>query len=226
MRISPSNLFSLRMRNFLGRFTSLEVCGLSVILFAMTFFGCASYPKKNGFQSVETIQKETLNPYFSDASKDYVYKAKIEAFDKTFGGLFIVKKLGPSHHRVVFTTEIGNTLFDFTFQEDDFKVNRILKEMDRQLLVNILKRDFKTLLEAHPKVLKTFKDKEDMVYATKIGSKKHYFYHTDDSLQKLARTGSGKEKAVFIFSKIEEALAGKIEIVHKTFPLTITLNGI
>ncbi|MGB6151470.1 MAG: hypothetical protein WBG48_05710 [Pricia sp.] len=193
-------------------------------LFAFMLIGCASYPKKNGYQSVETIQKESLNPYFSDVSKDYVYKAKIEAFDKTFGGLFIVKKLGPQHHRVVFTTEIGNTLFDFTFQEDDFKVNRILKEMDRKLLINILKRDFKVLLEEHPGVLQTFKNNDDFVYAVKIGSKKHYFYHSDDALQKIARVGGGKEKGIFSFSKIRDDLAGTIQISHKTFPLTITLS--
>jgi len=192
-------------------------------LLAVMLIGCASYPKKNGFESVETIQKESLNPYFSDVSKDYVYKAKIEAFDKTFGGLFIVKKLGTQHHRVVFTTEIGNTLFDFTFQEDDFKVNRILKEMNRKLLINILKSDFKTLLEEHPQVLQTFKNKEDFVYTAKIRSKKHYFYHSEDALQKIARVGSGKEKAIFSFSEIRNDLAGKIQILHKTLPLTITL---
>ncbi len=195
-------------------------------LFAFVFLGCVSYPKKNGFESIETIRKETLNPYFSDVSKDYVYKAKIEAFDKTFGGLFIVKKIGQAHHRIVFTTEIGNTLFDFTLQGNDFKVNRILKEMDRQLLVNILKRDFKTLLEEHPRVLQTFKDKEDIVYATKILSKKHYFYQKEGQLIRIARVGSGKEKVVIHFSEIQEDLAGKIQILHKTFPLNITLNGI
>lgn len=195
-------------------------------LFVIVLLGCASYPKKNGFHSVETIQKETLNPYFSDISKDYVYKTKIEAFDKSFGGLLIVKKLGAAYHRIVFTTEVGNTLFDFTFMGDNFKVNRILKEMDRKLLVNILKRDFKTLIAEHPLVLQTFKDKGDIVYATKILSKKHYFYHTEGQLNKIARVGSGKEKVVVLFSEIEEHMARKIEILHKTFPLTITLNRI
>lgn len=195
-------------------------------LFALVFVGCASYPKKNGFESVKPVQEETFNPYFSDVSKDYVYKAKIEAFNKTFGGLFIVKKLGPAHHRIVFTTEMGNTIFDFTFQGDDFKVNRILKEMDRKILINILKRDFKTLITEHIPVSQTFTDKGDIVYAAKILSKKHYFYHTEGLLNKIIRVGNGKEKVNFIFSGIEEDLAGKIEILHNTVPLTLTLNRI
>ncbi len=195
-------------------------------LFVFVFFGCASYPKKNGFQSIETIPKKILNPYFSDISNDYVYKAKIEAFDKTFGGLFIVKKLGPGHHRLVFTTELGNTIFDFTFQGDDFKVNRILKEMDRQLLINILKRDFKALIEEHPQILQTFERKGDTVYATKILSKKHYFYYSKGHLNTIARVKHGKEKVIILFSKIKNSLSEEVQIFHKTFPLTIKLNGI
>ncbi len=195
-------------------------------LFVFILVGCASYPKKNGFQSVETVQKKTLNPYFSDTSKDYVYKAKIEAFDKSFGGLLIVKKIGPAHHRIVFTTEMGNTLFDFSLQGDDFKVNRILKEMDRKILINVLKRDFKTLIAEHPPVMRTFKNGKDIVTETKILSKKHYFYHTEGQLNTIARVKGSKEKVMFLFSETKNSMAGKVQILHKTFPLTITLIGI
>ena len=83
----------------------------SIVL--ILFISCASYPKKNGFKASEGQNFE--NPYFSDASKDYIYKANIEAFGNFFGGIFIVKKLGEDHHRIAFTTEMGNKIFDFTF---------------------------------------------------------------------------------------------------------------
>ena len=196
----------------------------SLLVFAI--LGCASYPKKKGYEFAEIVKSETLNPYFSNALKDYVYKAKIETFDRTFGGIFIIKKIGPSHHRTVFTTEIGNTLFDFSFHGDGFKVNRILKEIDRKILVNILKRDFTTLFSNPSQILQTFKNNKDIIFETKILSKKHYFYHAADQLRAIVRTGSGKEKVVFEFSEIEQDFARKIKIIHKTFPLTITLNGI
>ena len=130
------------------------------------------------------------------------------------------------HHRIVFTTEVGTTLLDFTFQGDEFKVNRIFKKMDRKLLINILKRDFKTLItEQHP-VIQVYTDKQDIIYETKILSKKHYFYYSKDGLHKIVRIGRGKKKVVFLFSEIQKEIAGKIEILHKTFPLTITLNSI
>lgn len=196
----------------------------SLCLFLMV--GCASYPKKKGFEAIASVQKETLNPYFSDVSKDYVYKANIEAFDKSFGGVFIVKKLGDAHHRVAFTTEMGNTLFDFTFKGEDFKVNRILKEMDRKLLINILKRDFKALIVEHPPVLRTFRNAEDVVAETEILSKKHYFYQSDGELYKTVRVGNGKEKVVFLYSDIADNLARDIQILHQNLDLEIHLTAL
>lgn len=215
---------------------------------ALLLVGCASYPVKQGFQPLEPVSSdqvnagkslpattrtsvasapsEVMNPYFSDTSKDYVYKAKIDAFDTSFGGLLIIKKLGPAHHRIVFTTEMGNTIFDFTFKEDDFKVNRIINKMDRKILINILKRDFKVLIEEHPEVLKTFTNEKDIVRETKILSKKHYFYFAGTRLHKIVRAGNGKEKVVFLFSEIKDGLAENVGILHKTIPLTITLKSI
>ncbi|MDT7828602.1 hypothetical protein RQM65_07995 [Pricia sp. S334] len=195
-------------------------------LIAFACIACASYPKKNGFEAVENIAIKVLNPYFSDRAKDYVYKAKVEAFDKTFGGLLILKKLGINHHRIVFTTEMGNTLFDFSFQNGGFRVNRIVKEMDRKILISILKKDFAALIVEQPPVLQTFIDNDNRVYATDILSKKHYFYRSEGQLDKIVRVKNAKEKVVFLFSETEVHRAGKIEILHSGFPLAITLIGI
>ena len=105
---------------------------LSSILLILCF-SCVSYPKKKGFTETSSQQKNITNPYFSNASKDYVYKANIEAFGNSFSGLLIIKKLGNEHHRIAFTTEMGNKIFDFSFQGADFEVNHILKKMDKKI---------------------------------------------------------------------------------------------
>ena len=61
------------------------------ISLCLLVFGCASYPVKNNFQNVDVLS-DIHNPYFANPSQDYVYKANIEVYDKTFGGIFIVKK--------------------------------------------------------------------------------------------------------------------------------------
>ncbi|OWW27089.1 hypothetical protein B4Q04_05280 [Zobellia sp. OII3] len=187
--------------------------------------GCASYPAKNGFEPRTESSQELQNPYFSNPEKDYVYKAKIDAFNKSFGGIFIVKKLGPDHHRIAFTTEIGNTIFDFTFKENDFVVNRILKELDKKVLINILKRDFKALIQEQSQVRNQFSLDGDTVLQSDILSKKHYFYYKRGQLNRIARVDRNQKKVEFFFSNIDDQFAKEIEIAHYNFKLHITLKS-
>lgn len=198
---------------------------LSSLLLVMCF-SCASYPKKNKFKPTLNTSISILNTYFSDASKDYIYKANINAFDKKLGGIFIVKKLGQEHHRIVFTTELGNKIFDFTFNGNDFKVNQILKELDKKLLINILRNDLKVLITESPTILKTFSLQEDAVFQTNINGKNHFHYFRQKELYKITRVKSGKGKVEFLFSGINDELANQIEINHKNINLTIVLKSI
>ena len=198
----------------------------SFVLFFLA--GCASYPKRNNFKAINSpvYQQKQLNPYFSDATKDYVYKAKIEAFDKTFGGLFIIKKIGLNHHRVVFSTEMGNTIFDFTFQEGEFKINRILKEMDKKILITILKRDLQALIIENPFITETYSVEDKVVVESEILSKKHYFYLQDKQLQKIVRAKNGKPNVTLEFNDIEERQVKNVEITHQNIKLKISLSAI
>ncbi|MFH6602753.1 hypothetical protein ACEZ3G_04640 [Maribacter algicola] len=167
---------------------------------------------------------ELLNPYFSQISKDYVYKARIKAFDKSFGGIFIVKKLGEDHHRIVFTTEMGNTIFDFEFIDEEFKINRILPEMDKKALKNILKSDFLALISAKPEIFEMFAKTENTIVAAEILSKKHYYWFTGEQLTKISRTAREKEKVTFSFSRINNNIAEEIRIIHQNVKLEIILT--
>jgi len=193
-------------------------------LYLVLLVGCASYPKKNGFVSQASTAIQIINPYFSDVSKDYVYKAKINAFDKSFGGIFIVKKLDVNHHRIAFTTEMGNTIFDFEFQGKKLKINRILPEMDKKLLINVLKRDFLALIKEKPNSSNFyFKDGQTLVEANLL-SKKHYYILRGNNLEKIVRTGGEKEKVTFLFSRINDNIAEEILITHRNIKLEIALT--
>ena len=155
-----------------------------------------------------------------------MYKANIEAFGNSFGGIFIVKKLGEDHHRIAFTTEMGNKIFDFTFQGEDFKVNYILKRMDKKVLINILKNDFGVLIRQHLSTEKAFRKESNIIYKTKIGNKKYYHLLSEERLEKVIRAGRGKEKVEFTFSEIKDNIARHIQILHKNFDLKIVLKAI
>ncbi|MCG2460170.1 hypothetical protein K8352_05380 [Flavobacteriaceae bacterium F89] len=196
---------------------------LSVLLLMLA---CGSYPKENNFNETEITTNGILNPYFSDPSKDYIYKARISLQKKEFGGLFIVKKLGPDRHRVVFTTEMGSKILDFSFERDKFTVNYLLDEMDRKVLINTLKNDFRTLITGNPQVLRTFTKDDQKIFETKNDKKKYFYFYKDGLLNKIIRASGKKDKTEFLFLEARGNMSKIIRITHQNIPLRINLKTI
>ncbi|MCK0145106.1 hypothetical protein MWU78_05555 [Arenibacter sp. F26102] len=188
---------------------------------------CSSYPKKSNLERKIGTTSTISNPYFSDMAKDYVYKAKINFGTKSFGGIFAVKKLGEGHHRVVFTTEMGNKLFDFSFIKNEFKINFILDEMNKKILINLLKRDFHVLTNENPEILNHYDKPGDTIFLETRKENKTYFYlMADQQLHRILETRGGEEKSDYIFTQIEDNHAREINIRHNNIKLTIDLKAI
>jgi len=178
-----------------------------------------------GYTKASSSTLEILNPYFANTEKDYVYKARIKAFKNEFGGILALKKIDPKSHRIVFTTEMGNTIFDFSFLGSEFKVNKILKELDRKILIAILKRDILALIQERTEANAAFVNNGNILIATKIKGKSHYYKYQDKLLKKIARVSNQKEKVIFTFSEISDNIVQNIEIQHKNIDLTISLKA-
>lgn len=165
------------------------------------------------------------NTYFSDVAQDYVYKAKIDAFDKNFGGILIIKKLPNNNHRIVFTTEFGNKLFDFEIQKGAFITHFIIPELDRGIVLKTLQRDFETLTKEHNLLQKEFENTTHLIYRSKQGKRyNHYFLDKKTkALQQIVHTTKRKEKTIFDFQEIENSIVKNIQIQHKGMPLSIAL---
>jgi len=194
------------------------------ISFLTLFVSCASFPKKHNFTTTAT-SGNIQNLYFADQEQDYIYKANIEVYDNTFGGIFIVKKLGQENHRVAFTTEMGYKLFDFSFNKEAFTVNYILDDLNKKILINILKKDFKTLITENIYSTKTYNSENEVVKESALDSKT-YYYLKSKRISKIIRTNGRKEKVRFLFSEISDNIAQQIEIKHSNIKLKINLKSI
>lgn len=179
-----------------------------------------------GYQLLNSEKTELVNPYFSDSKQDYVYKAQITALKNRFGGILVVKKIAPQEHRVVFTTELGNTIFDFSFKKNEFVVNRIIKQMDKKLLLTILEKDFRALVKENLYSNKTYTNENQKIAAVEIDSKPYFYVFENEQLATISRIGNQKEKVVFEFSEINDDIAKQIKITHKNFNLKIELSAI
>jgi len=166
--------------------------------------------------------------YFSDPKTDYVYKAHISIYGKDFGGIFIAKKINDTLYRTAFTTEFGNKLFDFEITDDSFKVNYIMEELDRKIIVNTLKRDFMLLLKKHHEIEEQYEDNQEIIYKSADKGRYNYLFidKATGKLSKIVNTTKSKEKIVVNFSKENNILAKNIVIDHKSIKLKIELNYI
>ncbi|MFL9844654.1 hypothetical protein [Flavobacterium rhizosphaerae] len=194
---------------------------------ALLFTSCAVQTVK-GYDAVPTAIQQYHATYFSDPETDYVYKAHISVYGKDFGGIFIVKKINDTTHRIAFTTEFGNKLFDFEITDDSFKVNFILEEFDRKIVVNTLKKDFMLLLKMNHEVMAQYENSKTTVYKSKDEKRYNYLF-TDKatgSLKKLVNATKSKEKTVITYTPESEKLADSIIIDHKNIKLRIALEYI
>jgi len=196
---------------------------ISILLLSLT--SCTLATTKN-LVSSPVVNTHFDNPYFSDSNQDYVYKGKIDVYGNYFGGIFIVKKIGRLHHRIVLTTELGNKIFDFELQNDSYKVNYILEELDRKIIINTLKRDFQLLVKEHTIVKKKYKNDPYIIYQSQHKKQLNFYFINKDTgkLEKLVNTSKRKEKTIVNFESINKKLAQRIVIEHKNIKLKIELK--
>ena len=165
-------------------------------------------------------------PYFSNPEIDYVYKANITVYGNELTGIFIAKKINDSTHRVVFTTEFGNKLLDFEISETDFKVNSIVEELDKKILINTLKKDFRLLLRSQFQIKEQLENATAKVYKSEDGNRFNTLFvsKADDKLYKIVHSSKTKEKISINFASENNIFAERIIIQHQNIKLRIELN--
>lgn len=193
---------------------------------ALILSSCSALNVVKGYNPVvlETTVFEV--PYFSNPEMDYVYKANITAYGNELSGIFIAKKINDTTHRVVFTTEFGNKLLDFEISETDFKINSIVDELDKKILINTLKTDFRLLLRNNYVVKEQYDNKESKVFLAEDGKINNYFFisKSDNRLNKIVNATKRKERINLFFTSENNIFATKIVIQHYNIKLRIELN--
>lgn len=187
---------------------------------------CASYSVDAAYVTVATNEKSVRNPYFADPATDYVYKANITVYGNELTGIFIAKKINGTTHRVVFTTEFGNKLLDFEISETEFKVNAIVDELNKKILVNTLKTDFRLLLKTDFPIAEKLQKSTGSVYKSNDGNASNYLYisASDNKLYQITHASKTKEKIKILFTSENNIFAEKIVIQHYNIQLRIALH--
>lgn len=202
--------------------TQILVCSFFLIFLV----SCKSFTLADA-TSVFTDKKEVENLYFS-SPEDYLYKCHMEVYGNDISGIVIIKKLGNDAHRVVMTTDFGNKMIDFEISENDFKLNYVLPDLDKKMVINFLKNDFRILLQKKYTVSESFENENSKIFTSKKDKKINYLFFNKESnlLKNIIITENNKEKIDFSFGAKKHIFADEIDIQHKDFKIKIKLTQI
>ncbi|WBV59026.1 hypothetical protein PFY12_08105 [Chryseobacterium camelliae] len=196
-----------------------SVCSLSLLLFVC----CKTY-KLTDVQPVSNSEKSGENLYFS-SNDDYVYKCQMDIYKNHVSGILIIKKISETTHRVAMTSDFGNKLIDFEISESDFKLNYVLPDLDKKIIINFLKNDFQQLLKRQYPVTESFENENSKIYLSKIDKKAYYLFFNKENglLKQIIYTKNGKEKIDFTFDAKKHIFADSLNLQHKDFKINIKL---
>lgn len=200
---------------------------LTISVFILLFsISCSTVNVVKDYKATPLETSTFKVPYFTNPEMDYVYKTNISVYGNELSGIFIAKKINDSTHRIVFTTEFGNKLLDFEISETNFKVNFIVEELNRKILINTLITDFRLLLRSHYTIKSQFENSLNKVYLAQEDKKNNYFFvlKSDNQLFKIINSSKRKEKINLLFTSENNNFASKIVIQHFNIKLRIELN--
>ena len=189
----------------------------------LLLISCKTYQLKD-VKPISNFEKTVENLYFS-SKEDYVYKCQMDIYKNPVSGILIIKKISDDTHRVVMTSDFGNKMIDFEISENDFKLNYVLADLDKKMVINFLKNDFQELLRQKYPVNESFENENSRIYLSKTKKKSYYlFFNKENSLLKqIIYSKSNKEKIDFSFDAKKPTFAEMILLDHKDFKINIKL---
>lgn len=199
-----------------------------VVLLCLLLTSCRQPPyaalvKEQGVSSCLQQQK----PVFTSV----LYRAEVEILKNQLSGLLIIKRMPDSTIRTIFSNEMGLKFFDFEYSDTGFAVKSVLKQLDREVVINQLKADIGYVLMYRIKP-----DQPDEVWTT--GRQKYYafknaelrtYYITDEhcsTLQRIEHAAPKKKLVSIDLQPYRKGLPDSVFIAHQTYHFTISLKQI
>lgn len=199
---------------------------LAYSLVLILLVSCKTYQLTEA-KPVSASEKNVENLYFS-SGEDYVYKCQMDIYKNHVSGILIIKKLNETTHRVAMTSDFGNKLIDFEISENDFKLNYVLPDLDKKIVINFLRNDFRELLRKQYPVKETFENEHSRIFLSQTDKKAYYLFFGKENglLQQIVYTKNRKEKIDFTFDAKKHIFADSLNLHHKDFRINIKLYQI
>ncbi len=160
-----------------------------------------------------------------------LYNTAVNVTTHHLSGLLLVKTMPDSSVRMVFSSEMGLKFFDFEFLHDgSFKVNYIIKQMNKKAVIKTLRKDFDLVLMRRRNFSTAYLRKDGgllyYVFPQKKGSFCYITNAAGDSLQRMEIASKKKPIVVATMQQYHNGIPDTIGITHKNFKFTIELKKI
>lgn len=194
----------------------LTFSGLLALL--LTSCGTYRYPNQLGVRNVNTTE---VNTYFTDTAQAFVYRARVQAFQKDLNGNLLIKTISPETHRIALVSDLGQTLFDMSIFPENHVLHFIMPDLDNKRVAKEIAFLFRTLTQRQfsQKAI-TFSGKQAFpVYVVNNA----YYAFEERNLADITSTKGKQELLLIHFDSIKQAIPGRIDIEHKRLPIRISL---
>lgn len=190
--------------------------------FLLIFFNsCGTYSQN--FQ-VSEKKVETYTPEFLLTSpSEKIFRMSIDAYGTNYSGNVVSKRINSNHYRFAFLNEFGGKMLDFELENQEMKIHYVMEQLDRKIILNLLKKDFNLLFDENNSVKQTFKFEDYLIFQSEINSKSVYYYLKNDTLQKTVMTGK-KSKKIDLQYSYETKEFPDVEISHEKIKIKIYLH--
>jgi len=174
------------------------------------------------------LEKSSIlnNAILNSEDNSLLFKTRIKVYKRDYSGLFLIKKIASdSSTHILFLSEIGLSILDLKYKNDEFELVGVKDFMNKPKIIKTIQSDFRMLVQDLNAIseytIKENKTDSSLVLKFKHKSQRYaYFYGPDFGFYKIWRK-SGLFKTMATISGEERK---DIEISHRGIKLDINLE--
>ncbi|MBR5694798.1 MAG: hypothetical protein IKX43_00990 [Paludibacteraceae bacterium] len=157
------------------------------------------------------MHRSNLMPVFDEYEAARYYSAQVDFKENSLTGVLALSREAqdPRKFRLIMMTQFGVPIFDFSVSRDSFIVNSCMEQLNKKVVLNILKRDFRSILmvdvpEEFPgTVYMPTRGQARWGYSvtTKEGGNNYMFYTKDNGFVRIIQNGGLLKRMNAVFDE-------------------------
>ncbi len=186
---------------------------LSILLAGLV--GCTPKLFNNaGMRPTTSVKmyRSNLMPVYDEYETARYYTAEVSFKDKNMTGIMALSREAenPRRFRMIMMTPFGIPMFDFSLSRDSFIVNSCMEQMNKKVVLNLLEKDFKSLLmldvpEKFPATVympfRESKSKWGYSVTTKSGANNYILYEKETGFLRVIQNGGAIKRMNAYFNE-------------------------